>query len=282
MFSRISFWLKCARAYTLPISIFSWLIIFVYGYKQNGNLLNGIIALLGICLCHLSTNLLDDYFDFKSLKKTSVNGKSSLLNAQNEKCEFLLDNSTTPKEILKIVGIYLTIATIIGGYFISIIGVKVTIFMATAGILVLTYSFLSKIRLSELAVGLIYGPILFGGTYLVMTGHMNTTSIILSIPSTIFVLNIIYTDTLMDYDIDKAENKKTFVGLFSKRTAQYIRIALLTLGYLSAFKINPFILLTTPLAVELLLSNDNFKKTIIQARNLMVWNSCLLALAIIL
>lgn len=278
----ILFWLNCSRIYTLPVTIFSWVIIFCYALKQNGNVWFGLLALLGICICHLATNLLDDYIDFKTLKKEYINSELTLPNTQTEKCYYLLNNSTTPKEMLKVILIYLIIASIIGAFFVSTKGLQTLIFMGLAGIIILTYSLLSNIRLSEVAIALAYGPLLFGGTYFVMTGHININSLILSIPSTIFTLNLIYTDTLMDYDIDKSEGKKTFVGMFSKKTAKYIQIGLLCLGYISAFKINPFTLLTTPLAVELLLSNESFREKMAQARNLMVYNSCLLAFAIIL
>ena len=282
MLKKILFWLKCSRAYTLPVTFFSWVVIFCYAIKHNGNVIYGLLALLGILLCHLATNLFDDYIDFKTLKRVEIDGKTVLPNTQKGKCEYLLNNSVTTKDVLKTVIIYLTLAGFIGIFFIWARGLTTLLFMAFAGIIILTYSYLSNLRLSEFAVALAYGPLLFGGPYFVMTGDLSINSFLLSIPSTIFTLNLIYTDTLMDYDIDKAEGKKTFVGMFDKQTAKYIQIGLLILGYLSAFKINPFTLLTTPLAVELLLSNENFITKMFQARNLMVYNSCLLAIAIIL
>ncbi len=282
MLAKILFWLNCSRAYTLPVTIFSWVIVCCYSIKHNGNIFYGLIAVLGVLLCHLATNLFDDYSDFKTLKRLTIDGKSTLPNTQEGKCTYLLDGSATTKDILRTVLIYLILASAIGLYFIHVRGFLTLLFMAFAGIIILAYSYLSNIRLSEVAVALAYGPLLFGGTYFVMTGDISLNSFLLSIPSTIFTLNLIYTDTLMDYDIDKAEGKKTFVGMFDKQTAKYIQIGLLALGYLSGFKINPFILLTTPLAVELLLSNEKFRGKMAQARNLMVYNSCLLALAIIL
>lgn len=282
MISKIIFWLKCSRAYTLPVTFFSWVIIFCYSIKHGGNIFYGILALVGILLCHLATNLFDDYIDFKTLKRVETDGKTILPNTQEGKCEYLLNNSVTPKEVLRTVLIYLIFASFIGLFFVLKQGLITLIFMGIAGTIILTYSYLSNVRLSEVAIALAYGPILFGGTYFVMNGEISLNSFLISIPSTIFTLNLIYTDTLMDYEIDKAEGKKTFVGLFEKQTAKYMQIGLLVLGYISAFKINPFALITTPLAAELLLSNENFIRKMIQARNLMVFTSCLLAIAIIL
>ena len=63
---RFLFWFKASRGYSLPMSIISWLIIFVYSLKFNSvNILYGIYALVGIIFAHLGTNLFDDYVDFK-------------------------------------------------------------------------------------------------------------------------------------------------------------------------------------------------------------------------
>ncbi|UKI40884.1 MAG: hypothetical protein L6V95_12345 [Candidatus Melainabacteria bacterium] len=63
---RFLFWFKASRGYSLPMSVISWLIIFVYALKfSNGNIIYGILALIGIAFAHLGTNLFDDYIDFK-------------------------------------------------------------------------------------------------------------------------------------------------------------------------------------------------------------------------
>mgnify|MGYP003295830711 CR=1 FL=1 len=61
--------MECSRIFSLPMTFFSWLVIFVYSMSENGNVLFGLIALVGLAFAHLGTNLLDDYFDYKSLIK---------------------------------------------------------------------------------------------------------------------------------------------------------------------------------------------------------------------
>ena len=69
LFQKTIFWLKAARLYSAPITLLSWLVIFVSALKQGGNILAGIISLFGISLVHLATNLIDDYIDYKDLQK---------------------------------------------------------------------------------------------------------------------------------------------------------------------------------------------------------------------
>lgn len=260
MLARIWFWLKCSRIYTLPMTFFSWLIIFCYALKHNGNWVYGIIALFGICCCHLATNLFDDFIDFKLLKKRSVGDKVTLPNTQKGKCAYLLNGSTTQGVQLLVVFLYLTFASCVGLFFFYLYGFKLLIFMAIGGGIVLSYPLLSNLRMSEVAIGTAFGPLLFLGTYFVMTGTISFESLVVSIPSTIFTLNLIYTDTLMDYDIDTKEGKKTFIRLFSKTNAVLIQILLLTMGYFSLFKIVPIGVLTLPLAIDLLISDYKFAK----------------------
>ena len=61
--------LECSRIFSLPMSIFSWLIIFTFAIIDSGNFLYGFLALAGICFAHLGTNLIDDFFDYKFLIK---------------------------------------------------------------------------------------------------------------------------------------------------------------------------------------------------------------------
>lgn len=260
MLARIWFWLKCSRIYTLPMTFFSWLIIFCYALKHNGNWVYGIIALFGICCCHLATNLFDDFIDFKLLKKRSVGDKVTLPNTQKGKCAYLLNGSTTQGVQLFVVFLYLTFASCVGLFFFYLYGFKLLIFMAIGGGIVLSYPLLSNLRMSEVAIGTAFGPLLFCGTNFVMTGTISFESLVVSIPSTIFTLNLIYTDTLMDYDIDTKEGKKTFIRLFSKTNAVLIQILLLTMGYFSLFKIVPIGVLTLPLAIDLLISDYKFAK----------------------
>ena len=69
MLNKTSTIMQYARIFSLPMTIFSWLIIFVYSIIDSGNILYGIIALLGLCFAHLGANLFDDLIDYKKLIK---------------------------------------------------------------------------------------------------------------------------------------------------------------------------------------------------------------------
>ena len=134
--------------------------------------------------------------------------------------------------------------------------------MGVGILIVLGYSLYSYIRLSEVAVGIAFGPLLFLGTYYVMTGQISVEPLILSLPSMLFTINLIYTDTFLDKELDKNENKKTLVNIFSSENrALLFQKILITSGYITVFLLPIFdiadwevlfVYLTIPLSVDLI------------------------------
>ena len=95
LMKKIIFWLNCARVYSLPITILNWLVIFIFSIKHGGNWILGLVALFGISLVHMATNLIDDYFDYKILSQN----EEFFLSSQNCKCFYLKENLATTKEL---------------------------------------------------------------------------------------------------------------------------------------------------------------------------------------
>ena len=67
---KIWFWLKNSRLFSLPMTVLSWLVIFVYSF--SGDKFNGFLALIGIAFAHLATNLFDDYVDYKNVNSQNT------------------------------------------------------------------------------------------------------------------------------------------------------------------------------------------------------------------
>jgi len=261
--SDIKLWLCASRIYTSPMTIMSWLVIFSYSLTKGGNILYGLFALLGICLAHFATNVFDDYIDFKTLEKSKF-----VTNKKNGKCKYLLNNSATLNEVLIIFLAYSIIASCIGLFFLIKVGLGVLIFGGIGALIILLYPFLGKFRLCELAVGLAYGPALFGGVYYVMTGKFDIECLIISIPTMILTINLLYTSTILDFDNDIKDKKKTFANSFKTITEglKYQKL-LIILGYLSIFLLGIFDIgdwqifltyLTIPLAINLINSLNEY------------------------
>jgi len=205
---KIWFWLKNSRLFSLPMTLLSWLVIFIYSLP--GDLLNGCLALFGIAFAHLATNLFDDYLDYKSLDK----------NCQQCKCLYIKEGKATINDVLHVVVIYLLISLIIGIFLFIRCGLPVLFFALIGGFITLSYQKLSKLGLSEIAVGTAFGPLLFEGVYFVMTGKYSINVFILSLAVVLFTIGLMYVHTVLDYEGDLASGKRTLVcRLKDKKTA---------------------------------------------------------------
>lgn len=262
MFNKVYTLLECSRVFSLPMTILSWLIVFTYSAINSGNISYGILCLFGICFVHLGTNILDDFFDYKSLiKQVDFDKKEYLKNTQKTKCRYIISGLMSETQVLELAGIYFLLAGIIGLFFYIKCGTPVLKFAAAGGVIALLYSILSKIRLSEIAVALAYGPILFGGVNYVMTKTISWEVFVLSIPSMIMTVILLYIHTIMDFDYDLKEGHWTIANAFdSQLDALIVLKILLILAYVSLFGICIFdisdwqvlfALLTVPLGLDL-------------------------------
>ena len=324
MLKNITLIFECSRIYSLPMTILSWLVVFVFGIYSSGTVSNGILALIGLCFAHLGTNVLDDFVDYKHLiKQVDFDKDEYLRNTQKTKCRYLVSGMIEEKDVLSLAIIYFVVAGIIGLYFYIVCGKPVLYFALTGGIIGVLYSFMSRFRLSEAAVALAYGPALFGGVYYVMTGCLNWEVFVLSVPTMIVTIVLLYIHTVMDYDYDLAEGKQTVSNSFDSQLSSLVVLKVfLILAYVSTIFLPIFDILdwqvfltwlTIPLAIDLYdsmvdFSTDSesipkrkwyhfpmenlkrltrigarsFMVRIYQSRNLMIYFSLLLVLAIIL
>jgi 1,4-dihydroxy-2-naphthoate octaprenyltransferase len=261
---KIIFWLKAARVHTLPMSFMSWLVVFCWALKDGGNVLLGLFALLGVMLAHLGVNLIDDYFDFKNeagTVKSSEEFKS--IKMQKGKCKYLIDGKATLDETLLVTIIYFALAASIGFLLTVICGWPVAIIALLSSVFCLLYPKLTYWGLSELAVGMTFAPLLFAGTYFVMTGALSLSVILISISTGLLTVGLLHTHALMDYDFDIKENKKTLCTLLkSKQNALIALGVMMLLAYVNIaagvwLQIFPpqvlITFLTIPLAVTLII-----------------------------
>lgn len=316
--------MECSRIFSLPMTILSWLVIFTYSSIDSGNIWYGIIAFLGLCFAHLGANLIDDYFDYKSLiKQVNFDKAEYLKHSQKTKCRYLITGLMKESKILTIAGLYFVIAILCGLFLFIKCGTGVLYFALIGAIIVLLYPFVSRICLSELAVSLAYGPALFGGVYYVMTGTYSNEVFLLSVPTMIMTVVLLYIHTVMDYEFDLDEGKYTIANRFDSQLDSLVVLkVLLILAYVSPFLLCVFdiidwqafgVWLTIPMAVDLYKSMQQYSSNpeempnkkwyhfpmeklqefekrgegafmfrMLQSRNLMIYFSLFLILAIIL
>lgn len=261
--------LECSRIFSLPMTIFSWLIVFVFAWVNSGNIMPGLVAFLGLCFAHLGTNLLDDYFDYKSLIKMVDFDKAEYLkNSQKTKCRYLINGRMSTSQLLAYIIIYFSLALLCGLFLYLKCGHGVVIFASIGALMILLYPFFSRIYLAELIVAIAYGPALFAGVYYVMTGTYSFEALLLSIPSMLMTVVLLYVHMVMDYEFDVNEGKKTIANSFNSQLDSLIVLKfLLIFAYLSLLLLCIFDILdwqiflvctTIPLAKDLFKSLEEY------------------------
>ena len=165
----IKFWINNARQYSVPMTFLSWLVVFCFSIKHGGNILCGLVSLIGISLVHLATNLCDDYFDYQRLccDETYLNSSKEI------KCRYLRNGQATIKDLQKVIIFMLLIAGICGVVLFYLSGWYVLLFALAVLPIALFYSKLSSKGFGDVAVILAYGPLMFEGVFYVMTKHLS-------------------------------------------------------------------------------------------------------------
>lgn len=111
-------------------------------------------------------------------------------------------------DVLKVVVIYCFIACLTGLFLFLRCGFPVIWLAVIGGIITLIYAKLSQKGMSEIAVGLAFGPLLFEGVYFVMTGNFSYTVLVMSLAVVMFTIGLMYVHTLLDFEGDLSAHKK--------------------------------------------------------------------------
>lgn len=215
------FFYTVSRGYSLPTSLTSWLLAFVYCSKLNGNILFGLIALIGITFAHLGENVLDDCID--TIKKVPK---------QKCKTEYLDKKIFSFKSIVIASIVYLSIAALVGLFLFIKCGWPVFVISFITAIIILLYPRLNHYSLGEVAVGLTYGILLFSGMSFVMLGSINLSLLLISVPVSLLVLNLLLAHSIMDFEFDLKNDKKTLcvrLGSAEKGLNLFLLIGLLAI-----------------------------------------------------
>jgi 1,4-dihydroxy-2-naphthoate octaprenyltransferase len=220
------------------------------------NPLHVILTLVGALLAHISVNVLNDYFDYRSgidlaTKRTPFSGGSGIL----------------PGGLLKAQEVYLLgLASLIG---VGAIGIYFTMEwgwkilpLGIAGMLVV-YLYTTHITknplLCAIAPGLGFGPLMVVGTYFTQTGEYSLTAGLASLVPGFLVSNLLLLNQFPDVEADKVASRRHIPIAYGRRFSAKVYAVLMLATYVSlaaavGFGVLPLTaligLLTLPLAVK--------------------------------
>jgi len=227
-------WLLVIRANFLFLAVvlaFLGTSIAWYESRQFGGAFNlgyAFLAGFGLLLAHISVNVLNEYFDYRSgvdlkTQKTPFSGGSGALPA----------GLITPRQALWLGLGSLLLAVPIGIYFTIVRGWALAPLLIFAAACIILYTpFILKTRWPEWAPGVGLGALPVLGAYFVHTGDYAVPAIIASIPSGILVHNLLLLNEFPDVEADASANRKTLPIVIGKGKASIVYSVLTGIVYL--------------------------------------------------
>ncbi len=197
-------------------------------YNGAFHLGHAILAFIGLLLCHISVNVLNDYFDYISgidlkTRRTPFSGGSGFLPAA----------SLNPRHVLWFGLICLLLAVPIGIYFVLVTNWQLVPLLIIAAICILLYTpLLTKLGWPEWAPGIGLGALPILGAYFIQTGEYTFPAVVASVPSGILVHNLLLLNEFPDAEADKTAGRKTLPIIIGGRGAGIVYSVLTIILYL--------------------------------------------------
>lgn len=200
-------------------------IAWYYGAFHLGHAL---LAFLGLLLAHISVNVFNEYFDFRSgvdlkTQRTPFSGGSGAIPL----------GLISPGQALWLgLGTFLAIVAI-GIYFTVVTGWLLLPLLLVAAVCITIYTpFILKMDWPEWAPAVGLGALPVLGAYFVQTGDYTVPAIVASIPSGILVHNLLLLNEFPDVEADATVNRKTLPIAIGKRKASVVYSVLMGMVYL--------------------------------------------------
>ena len=225
----ISKWLISTRAAVLIMTFISAAIAGILAYQQGQFIFwLWLLVAVGLIFAHATNNLLNDYTDY-------VRGvdKDNYYRAQYGP-QPLVHGLMTKKQLLTYALVSGLIALAAGVTLIYLRGGYTLLLLGLGVFFVLFYTWpLKYIALGEVAVLIVWGPLMIGGGYYVITGSWDWNVVIASLPYALGVTGVIFGKHIDKIDMDKAKHIYTLPVLLGEKISRNTVLGMLVLQYLS-------------------------------------------------
>ena len=240
----ISRWLIATRAAVLLMTFISAAITGLLAlHAGQFNLGRWLLVVVGLIFAHATNNLLNDYTDYKrgvdkdNYFRTQYGPQPLEAGLLNE------------RQLLTYAAVTGLIA-VAAGIPLIIFGGRLALLLMGLGILfVLFYTWpLKYIGLGELAVALIWGPLMVGGGYYVITGTWSWMVALASLPYALGPTAVLFGKHIDKREADKAKGIHTLPVIIGEKAARYSVLVMMVVQYLAVLYLvivgyfSPFVL----------------------------------------
>lgn len=256
----VSKFLYAARSVILVISAQAALIagLLAAGQRQF-HWLPFLLVFLGFVIAHMISNLSNDYFGYIHGHDTPDSPRMRYT------VHPLASGVLTPRTLVAGLVVLVLVGLSIMLYFIFMHGWLAATFAIAGVTLLFWYDAapvpLKSIGLGEIAVFVVWGPLMVGGGYAVITGALSLSAFYISIPYGLGVMSILLGKHIDQRNFDISKHIRTLPVLLGERTARLFNMVAIVLMYAITLslilqrQLTPFaalILLALPRAIHAL------------------------------
>lgn len=224
----ISRWLISTRAAVLVITFIPTIIAGLLAFRDGQfNLVLWLLLAVGLLMAHATNNLVNDLTDYyKGVDRD--NYFRTQYGVQPIDAGLM-----TMRQSLVYAAVTGLIALAAGAALVYLRG-ELTLWLLLLGVFfVLFYTWpLKYIGLGELAVIVVWGPLMVSGGYYVITGDWSWNAAIASLPYALGATTVIFGKHIDKISADKAKGIRTLPVLLGERNARYTAIGMMVLQYL--------------------------------------------------
>src|SRR5512143_3150382 len=229
----ISRWLISTRAAVLIMTFISAALAGLFAWRDGEfSLLPWLALTLGLILAHASNNIFNDYTDFvrgvdKDHYYRNIYGAQPIASGLMTRRQHLTYFAVTALMALAL-GLYLLWSTSFSA--------TAWILLGLGAFFLLFYTWpLKGLAMGEIAVLIVWGPLMIGGGHYVLTHEWNWFVVIARLPYVLGVTTVIFGKHIDKLEMDRAKGIHTLPVVIGEKASRYAVLAMMVAPYLFTF-----------------------------------------------
>lgn len=226
----VSKWLISTRAAVLIMTLISSGLAGLFALRDGKfNLIAWLALTAGLILAHATNNLFNDYTDF--VRGVDKDNYFRTMYGPQPVAHGLI----TTRQLLAYTSVTGLAALLFGIYLIAINGWDplIWILLGLGAFFVLLYTWpLKYIALGEIAVLLVWGPLMIGGGYYVLARQWDWNVVWASLPYVLGVTTVIFGKHIDKLEIDREKKIRTLPVLLGEKNSRHAVITMMVLPFI--------------------------------------------------
>lgn len=225
----VSRWLIATRAAVLVMTFISAALAGLFALRDGSvNILAWLALAFGLIFSHAANNLFNDYTDFvRGIDKDNyfrtMYGPQPVAHGLLTKTQLLIYAGLTG-----LIALAFGVALMASNHW----DTNILILLGLGAFFVLFYTWpLKYIALGEVAVLLVWGPLMIGGGYYVLTGSWDWNVILASLPYVFGVTTVIFGKHIDKIEVDREKKVHTLPVVIGEKASRMAVVSMMVLSY---------------------------------------------------